>query len=50
MTELILELIMGYFIGFFNRRGIEARRREKIKNLLNELKAKARKNRSEKNI
>lgn len=50
MTELILALIMGYFIGFFHRRGIEARRREKIKNLLNELKAKARKNRSEKNI
>jgi hypothetical protein len=50
MIELILALIIGYFLGFFHRRGIEARRREKIKDLLNELKARARKNRSEKNI
>ena len=50
MTELILALMMGYFIGFLHRRGIEARRRERLKDLLNELKAKARKNRSEKNI
>ena len=50
MTELILALIMGYVMRFFHRRGVEARRREKIKELLIELKAKARKNRSEKNI
>ena len=50
MTELILALIIGYFLGFFHRRGIEAKRREKVKELLSELKAKARKNRSEKNI
>lgn len=50
MTELILALIMGYFLGFFHRKGIEAKKREKIKELLNELKGKAKKNRSEKNI
>lgn len=50
MTELILAVVMGYFIGFFHRKGIEARRREKIKDLLNELKGRAKKNRSEKNI
>jgi uncharacterized membrane protein (DUF106 family) len=50
MIELILALIIGYFIGFLHRRGIEARRRERLKDLLKELKAKAEKNRSEKNI
>lgn len=50
MTELILALIIGYFLGFFHRKGIEAKKREKIKELLNELKGKAKKNRSEKNI
>lgn len=50
MIELILALIMGYFLGFFHRKGIEARRRERLKDLLNELKNRAKKNRSEKNI
>jgi hypothetical protein len=50
MTELILALIIGYFLGFFHRKGIEAKKREKIKELLNELKGKAKRNRSEKNI
>jgi len=40
MIELILAMIMGYFLGFFHRKGIDAKRREKLKNLLQELKRK----------
>ena len=31
---------MSYFIGFFHRKGMEARRREKLKDLLKQLKRK----------
>jgi len=50
MIELILSMIMGYFLGFFHRKGIEAKRRERLRYLLNELKSKAKKNRLEKNV
>lgn len=50
MIELILALVIGYFIGFLHNKGIEAKKRERIKQLLIKLKTESRKNRLEKNI